>query len=892
MQLSIHYSGENARPVQAACISGTDPADWLREINRWCIPLNELDCYLFPETIRTNKAAGLFVVFKKPNRVTGLLLKEPYTRIGSKLYLPADAVLRPEIDGHELEELLSWECQLFHPQTGFVGFEEKDKFDLLELLDPGVAIPNNWNYAHPGALTCPPLLEIRVVPPPADTIIDEIKSELGAKPLEEIPLSKEESTTFFSRLLDRLRMAVLWVLKKMVAFFMYIIPAKPSVNGEEGVLNKFERWIAASMGDLQKKRNKELNRLLRLFEENTDEAIRYAIPLDSPYLNRGVAAPSSKLGRRNTNYDPFAKVQSGPADFWDASNYYNDLRKKYLDAALKEKEKKHFKKAAYIYAELLADFKTAALVLQEGRFYREAAVVYQSKLNNKAAAAECLVEGGLYQEAITLYKELYRIEEAGDLYARINDEVNAKDCWEKFVSQKLEQKDHVEAARVVKTKLNDTDRAMDTLLQGWRRSHQAETCLRGYMELSLEKGAADTAQRLQSLQQQTMARQQRISLFNVLQYIHTKHQDEVLSGLTTELAYTLVHEEAEVGNLQLLPQLKDFISPDRLFASDASRYMSSNHGRLINERMAQTIHLNSDIRWIEAIWHGFQFLVLGIQGNNLQLARGNWYGNLEYYSWPHPLKSHTRYSFIYSTVASDHIFLVSDDEVPVTRRNLPKNKYFSRSLLVYCPVWLHKCRDLLAITGDNQLARIKTNDGVTISVSQFDGTNTTVIPCKLENGSRSGMVQKPDALISHGDQFYCWGHKSLITIQSDGRMSEHEFDTGVRFIAGSGYYPVFYLIISTNKGCLLYAPLNMKTPEDKPYFAVSLIPYSASFVDADHFVLAEKQRIHLFLINDEGIPELLQSREFSSMVVAVMPTNEQKQYAVIEENGRVSRHSF
>lgn len=891
MQLGIRYTGNNGLPVQAACISGSDPAVWLREMSRWGVSPDDLDCYLFPESVHTDVAGGLFVLFRKNKHTAGLLLKEPYTRIGSKLYIPADASLWPAIDGYELDECLFWECQLFHPLAGFIGFEQKDRLDLMDLLQPGKAIAGNWHFAHPGIPACPPFGEIRLEQPVSD-IINEVKNEIRAAPLNEIPLTKEEAPGFLSAVMDRLKMAVLWLLRRLLLLLMRIIPATPVSNEEEGVLNKLERWIADTISDLQKKREKELNRLLRLFEQDTDEALRYAIPLDSPDLHRGVAKPSDKLGRRNINFNPFGRPSAGPADFWDVGDYYNDLRKKYLDAATLEMKRKNYKKAAYIYAELLADFKTAASVLQKGGFYREAAAVYQSRLNNKAAAAECLKNGGLYLEAISIYKELLQVEEAGDLYARMQDEVNARDCWEQAVSRKLEQNDHLDAARVVTKKLNETDRAMEMLALGWRRSHQGEACLRAYMDLSLEKGPADTRQRLQDLYGLCKERQKRVSLFNVLDYIRSRHTDEQLSDATRELAYTLVHEEAEHGNLHLLPQLKNFISADRLFASDASRYLTTHHGRLINERIAQTIYLDNTIKWIQAICHGFQFLVLGIFENKLQLARGNWYGNLEYYKWPHPVKSHFRYSFIFSAFESDQVLLIAGDEYPVTRRNLPKNKYFTRPLVVYCPVWLHKCKDQLAVTGENRLTRITTSGGVTISESDFDGSNATTITCQLEDGSAPGLTLNADALIRHGDQFYSWGNKTLYTIHKEGHTTGYNFDTGIRFVKSSGYYPVFYLLISTNMGCLLYAPISMEDPEDRPFFAESLIPHDAVFVDADHFVLLEKKRIHLFRIEAHDSPWLVHTMDFSANVISVMPTNEQKQYAVIEENGRVSRHNY
>jgi hypothetical protein len=97
----------------------------------------------------------------------------------------------------------------------------------------------------------------------------------------------------------------------------------------------------------------------------------------------------------------------------------------------------------------------------------------------------------------------------------------------------------------------------------------------------------------------------------------------------------------------------------------------------------------------------------------------------------------------------------------------------------------------------------------------------------------------------------------------------------------------FYLIISTNKGCLLCKPVRGELRIQGEVFATELIPTAISFISSDRFVIAEKRQATIFQIVD-GRPRQVGRVETHTPIIGVMPTSERTQFALLEQSGRVT----
>ena len=462
MKLSLRYNKSIHNPVHAACIRSSNVYDWLREINRWKIPLHQLDCYVLPSSHNSIDPSALFIIFKDAEKIKQHDLLEPYTCMENILFIPVNAILAPQMSKEEIKTLLLWEVQVFHPTIGLIGFEKKDRIDLSSLISFNNNIDEDWSFAHTGMPDQPKLSQINVVQPTPEGLIESIQKEIGEKKLKDIPPAKEGERSASEKIIDTIK----YGLFKVTAGLVYGISQLLSFGGsnnksgsEAGLLQQLQQWLSQNIEELEKKRNKEINRLLNLFDKDTDEALQYAIPLNSPYLNRGSQTSSSSLSRNPLQFN-LNKLGGGRVvDTWNIGDQYNELRNKYLKAAQHEIEKKDFRKAAYVYAHLLGDYHNAAKVLEQGKYYREAAALYKDHLKNKMAAAECLENGELYLDAIELYKDLHKDEKVGDLYTKINHTKQAAAFYEKHVDLKVKSSDFLDAARVMEEKLHQQERA-------------------------------------------------------------------------------------------------------------------------------------------------------------------------------------------------------------------------------------------------------------------------------------------------------------------------------------------------------------------------------------------------------------------------------------------------
>jgi len=893
MRLRLKYDTDIYCLPQAALIRGSSPDSWLKEINRWNIQPDELNCYAIPRSINSSEAAGLLVIFNDQEKAKRLTLLAPFRCIHEKLFIPANTELLPQLSKEEFQNIFIYDAQLFHPITGLIGFDERDKINLTELLLFNEKKPADWSFAHPGIPGKPEFRQINIVQPSSEEIIESIKKNIGKKTLTEIP-GKGDDDNAFDKIADFFKTiffgGIAELLKISNKFFAAPNASAINTSGKKNVFQKFEKWVNTNLEELQRKRDDEIKRLLDLLDKNTNEGLQYAIPLNSPYLNRGQETRSSTLKRNPLNLN-FGNLGGGSrADFWDIGDRYNDLRTKYLKAAQKEIEQKDFKKAAYVYAHLLGDFYSAANTLEQGKMFREAAALYKDHLNNKVGAAECLERGGLYIEAIEFYKDLSRDEKVGDLYKTLHEKENAVYYYEKYIAAKLGHADYLDAARVIDEKMDNEQRALETLLAGWENSYMHENCLKKYFEIQLRSDSTDIEQKIKHVYRTRTPKNKNISLLNVLEYITKKKKKDEIISASLEIAYEIAHDETERKNTNALFSLKKFLPDDTLLHSDINRYTNALRNHTFRKKPDQVFYLDTSIKWLKAVGHRNQFLVLGVKDACLQMARGNWYGNFEYYSWTNPVKFPTGFHFINAPYYSNHIFLHStNNEIPVSRKNLPKNKYFTEALIVNCPIWLHKGTSRIVIDGEQNISRLDSeNNAATLHHYTKDGDLKKSIHCFLENTKASLAIGSSGFLTKvQNGPYYTWHDKFVISISEDGKTNIFQLDTLIRFCAFSASINDFRLIISTNKGCLLAKPSVENFNMGEQFFATDITPGIISFLSADTFVIVEKRKALLFQIADNN-PFFKKKLEAGSVIIAALPTSDRHSFALIEESGKIT----
>jgi tetratricopeptide (TPR) repeat protein len=573
--LQLTYDPQCTQTIGGAFIRGNAPALWLREMDNWHIPLEGMVCLIIPEHSGSVTPAGLFVIFGQ-DIPAAEHITHAYTTIGTKLFIPVHASLHPLLSYDEMASLLIWEWQIFHPGIGFTGFNKEDELEPSELISFAQPVETRWDLAHPGMPPMARLREISVDKSAQEEVLHQLGKEIDTKPLSEIN-GKSKKPFRLPGVLDfivKLLMMPVWCVLKIFSHIHELLYGNKHAFASlaKGWLQRFMDWMEGTKKSLQHSRNSELERLMHLFDEDMNEALRYAIPLNNPYAGRGTAAPSSTLGRHEANFNLGNLGGGGRTDYWNTDKYYESLSTKYYTAAQKAETAKDFKKAAYIYANLLGNFHAAAKALEKGQFFREAAVLYRDHMKKPLDAAECLEKGGLLLEAIDIYKEQNQYEKTGDTYLKLSQEEAAFKYYRKSVDVALLAHDYIKAAKILEQKLRQAELALATLLDGWLAGRKQEDCLDEYFNTVIRTDETLLSQHLRKVFEQHTAPEKQISFLSVLVMANNKTTDPAAKDTARELAYLILSKDASAGNTDKLSLLRHFIPDDQQLPSDYNRF--------------------------------------------------------------------------------------------------------------------------------------------------------------------------------------------------------------------------------------------------------------------------------------------------------------------------------
>ncbi|MBX2877472.1 MAG: hypothetical protein KTR30_35460 [Saprospiraceae bacterium] len=713
MNLQLTYQEEKNGSVKAVFLSSPKASDWLSTMSQWGIAYSALECYPVPASVSDPSPVGLFVIFRHNQAPELSVLATPFQCISKRLYIPINAAITPQVLPHEWEELLLYDRNFYHPRIGLVGFALKDQLNVKQLLVLPDFATFNWKQARPGSTPRPPLSSIQLNVPPVSDLLAGLKSEMDTRPLDEIPGGDKDEESGLKKDLNTLQR---FLLKKLLDNKSSKEQQNRNKSGDRsrrnmsrydnpgggggtsplaGWLGKAGDWLSQRLDDLEKQREKEIQRLLRMLDEDPDQALRYSIPLDGPYKNRGTAPPSSRLGSRTPDFN-LGKIGGGSkADFWNLDKHYLSLREKYQKMAKKCLEEGDHRKAAYIYAHLLGDFHTAASALKQGKYYREAAALYKEHLNNLSQAAICLEEGGLILEAIETYKELAQHEKVGDLYSSLEQYDKAKPHYEKAMAAQLKADNYLKASRICQEKLEEPERTQRLLLEGWKTSKQSERCLLQYFEhfqLQAQEEGEDIEQQINWIYQHHVPAHKKRDFVPILITLNRKYQQ--LPNVGRDIAYTIISEQAVSGKPDLLPKLRNFVDYDPLLPEDTSRFLYKNKEHIPPFKdQTRAIQLDTKVKWKAARALSHSLLVIGVKAKELIIARVNWKGKVQYTGVPLQVPDSTTFHCVEPGTPDTQLMVLSSAPINTAPIAFEGGHYhfdFPHPLSVTFPDWLPK----------------------------------------------------------------------------------------------------------------------------------------------------------------------------------------------------------
>ena len=688
------------RETVAWFVRGSNPQDWLSELNCWDIPLESLELRAIPQSFGEPTPIGV-IVTQRANAAarrsgTGQSFQpsirhgQPYGCIAGRLFVPVDAGFFPDVDANDLLSMIPQDNTEFvwHPSAGLVRVEPRERLQIVELLTAPPQRQINWNCAVTGISLSSRLISVEPdAPLTADEIFKEEASDIGSRPgaLDDLPPTSDE---WFGGKLNDMTKPLRDALKSLKS--PPKSPASKDPNtaippGSPGTGNSVANWASQAFGLIaaaavltgkglgvamlplvaagnaagkamsamgvrsfvdQVARNREIDRLLNLLKRDPDQGLQFAISMGGGGEHRGTANPSNQLVGHDVGFQ-LGRLSGGqPIDRWDippAQQYL--LIQQYRELAAREIRLGRHRRAAYIFAELLGDLVCAAGALESGRHFREAAIIYRDKLKRPVDAAKCLERGGLLDEAAEMYVEIRQFEKAAEIYVRLERHGEAEQLFRQCVAEFISHRDFIDAGRVLHDKLNDIDGALHALVLGWPSSPVALNCLKRIFEIQGKHARHDEARSLISKLRNDPVESRDTKLLAkglsgvALNYPDRSVREAAEDATRIVVARLLATVDPEEAN-ELLSSIQTLAPQDRLLSRDCKRYVRNRIRQYISEPSAKRSTTSPGIRKINSF-------SLSLNGTKWRIAKANsktvhvaGFGNnslvLQHFNWVNP----------------------------------------------------------------------------------------------------------------------------------------------------------------------------------------------------------------------------------------------------------------
>ncbi|CAN5446437.1 hypothetical protein BH09VER1_BH09VER1_35500 [soil metagenome] len=651
------------RVAVAWLISGGDPTRWLLEIGRWEIDESELRLFIMPASSGNLSPGGLFVV--APPKITPKIppAGAAYGKLGKAIYLPVDARITPTVSDEELAGLNRYDCLVFHPALGPIGFEEKDCLAVADLIAPLPHRQKDWETAQPGLTIQPHLLSISIrLSSLLEDLFASAATDIGSDPvsLEEKPIGADPKK-LASKAWEGLQGGMLLGLSRALASLPHGAMRRTIVNHLEDLVNS---KLRGHIADMQARREQALRDLLKKFETSPDEALKHALPLGQLGVPRGAAPPSAALGTNTPDFHLNLLGGGKPIDSWNVSPQMQaQLRAQYQKMVERERQLGRYRRAAYIYTKLLGNLTGAALMLREGGFFQEAAILYRDHLKSPLLAADCLADGGLVEEAVAIYREHKAWDKIAALHLRMGDEEKAREAYRSWVEQLKARNDFVQAADILRQHLQASDEAGELLKSAWPHHQQAFYCAKKYLEWRGQSGEhAEASRFLQESQAVDYDGRTELLWLDLLIQIKSSYPNRLVQNLAEDFGRIKIARKLQpIGTpsdlQQFVMRLVRLAPEDHLLRRDAHRRLDQERARRVStteKRIGPALRKDvpvelireyqfpqKGVRWLQAASVGDCFYALAVgdeqdTGQDVCLVRSTFEGAQQGLHWTPP----------------------------------------------------------------------------------------------------------------------------------------------------------------------------------------------------------------------------------------------------------------
>lgn len=560
MELNIKPFHKNTYAKGGILIKNSSPKVWLNEIEKIGFSLNAIKSYPIPSKI-ANELYGCLIVYNDNLKIKDIGKNAYCQVIENKVFIPENAIIYPAISPKDFENIFDENQYILHPDFGF--------FELNETV--------NWNL-------------LILIP-------EEVK----------VLIKEPYKTVFIPQQLKSIRIE---------ANLDQAFNAIDNPFSEEEFIEK----LPFDMQKILKGNQREMDKFLKFLEQNPEQALKFAVPLDTLGTFRGNNDGSFRFGNKSNidflkwlkvlviinvaiiiiiavvsicgsllsslafififwlirylikgyNERSFKSTVGNRSSFLLDNSRFNALQNKYENLAKEFTKQKEYHKAANVYLRLLKDNNKAAETLEKAGHYNEAAAIYLKYCKNKSKAAECYEEGKMYLQAIEIYKELpeNNFEKIGDLYVKLNQHEEAQEYYIFVIEDYKKKYQFVKASLIFRKKIYDFQSAQDLLFEGWRSKIDAYNCLNNYFANIQDIDVLKS--RIIATYNNDVDETNNINFVQVLKNEYSKDDDD-LKELIRNIVYEIVAEKIQ-EEPNVVSELIFFNKTDKQYTKDVMKY--------------------------------------------------------------------------------------------------------------------------------------------------------------------------------------------------------------------------------------------------------------------------------------------------------------------------------
>jgi tetratricopeptide (TPR) repeat protein len=562
MELKIIPHPKNNYPLKGILIRGSAVSIWLKELQT--LDLSPQDIQVFPvPSLSPNVIWGCVILLRNNPEKIEVGRHEYCQGVTNNLYIAERSEIFPVLTDSELKNLFSKGKHLIHPEFGIVELSEEVNF--LELLSPLVSNPITVTRPEASISLPSQVRSFQVRPLPPEEVLDNLTEKVFPKH-EKL---KDKKLSPFEKV-------------KLGVYRMLFKKDGTTPEGQATQDTKFTSWlksfftseaqwdkIQVDFEDLEKRNQKEIDKLMNLLKNDPKEALKYAIPLDSDNTTRGGMDTRGHytLSKRWFDFSLFGENSSGGSGTINLGDHFNLLQAQYNATADEFLKKKEYKQAAFVFMKLLKQFNRAAEAMELGHHYQEAATIHLKHTGNEAKAAECYEKGNMLMEAIALYKKRNDDEKAGDLFMRLGNKPAAMEHYQNVVNQFKSKNQYVKASIVCRNKMSNAAAAQSMLLEGWKDNHDAVNCLNVYFSIF-----SDDQQLRQAIDHIYLNDVDHSNKELFLKVMHHEYQRKAsLRESLREMAFEIVADRI-TRNPAIVGELKNFNPDNKELIKDTVRY--------------------------------------------------------------------------------------------------------------------------------------------------------------------------------------------------------------------------------------------------------------------------------------------------------------------------------